>query len=426
MIRRGSKVVGGTVTKLSSARRMSLWDQIQTSERSETARVLARELPLQEQLRASVERAAPKEIVMEPATLAVITPEYTALAPVVPTDKMQILGDVIAPGLTPEQLEVFALACNRTRLDPFAKQICAVMRWDSDLGRNKMTIQTTIDGFRVIAERTGKYGGRKPFEWCGPDGEWKEVWLDNKPPAAARARILRKDFSEPVVAIARYKAYAALKRDGSPTYMWNKMDAEQLAKCAEALGLRTAFPQELSGLYTEDEMAQADKPEPEPKPAAVSGNGGKPPAQAQPKPEPKKPAPPPPASTTPPDAGPMFARSFPIKIWSGKPMRSADSEALRDYIAWCEGVIGDRSRSGLHKAAKLSMQQAETVYSEIVQRQAAAATPPAPEETTQRIELGVDAINAAMDAEYARTHRAIGAPTHRSNTEIPNDDDIPY
>lgn len=431
MIRRGHRVVGGSVTKLSSARRMSVWDLIHNSD-SQTARVLAQELPLQEQLAASVSRGdqQKKEPVMEPAPLAVIAAEYTALAPlapVVPPDKMQILGDVIAPGLTPDQLEVFAIACNRTRLDPFAKQICAVVRYDSDLGRHKMTVQTTIDGFRVIASRTGKYDGRKPFEWCGPDGVWREVWLDAKAPAAARARILRKDFSEPLVAIARYKAYAAMKRDGSPTYMWVKMDAEQLAKCAEALALRTAFPQELSGLYTDDEMAQADarqadaqpaqaKPaQPKPQPsAAPAANGGKPAQASQP-----KAATPTTTTTTPADDGPRFADTFPIKAHAGKPMRTAPIEAIADYIAWLEGVLGDRSRQRLHARARGSKAIAEGIYRERAGAEMSALTtasslPPLDEEKTA--EIGVDAINASLEAEYERTH----------NTGVIDDDDIPY
>jgi len=276
------------------------------------------------------------------------------LALVVPESKMQILGDVIAPGLNRAQLDVFAVACNRTRLDPFAKQIYAISRWDSDLGRNKLTIQTGIDGFRIIAERTGKYGGRMPFEWCGADGIWVDVWLKKEPPAAARARVIRKDWPEPLVAIARYSAYAQLKKDGNPTHMWKRMDAEQLAKCAEALGLRTAFPQELSGLYTDDEMdqapdAEATKPQPAPK-------------------QDSKPEPPTAAAT-----GPAFAETWPDKAWAGKPLQGAPGNVLSDYAAWLQSIIDDKSRQRLHKKAHQSMSEAETALNALLDAEAEAA-----------------------------------------------------
>jgi RecT family protein len=70
--------------------------------------------------------------------------------------------------------------------------------------------------------------------------------------------VLRSDFQEPIVAIALYSEYVQKKKDGTPNSMWQKMAANQLAKCAESLALRKAFPRDLSGFYSREEMGQAE------------------------------------------------------------------------------------------------------------------------------------------------------------------------
>ena len=169
---------------------------------------------------------------------------------------------------TQADVEVFFHQAKRSGLDPFRREIYMITRKTKN--GPKATIQTGIDGFYKIADRvtrqTGGTWGIPETLWCGPDGQWRDVWLERTPPAAAKVTVERNGSRFTTVATsAEYNA-------GSP--MWQKMPARMIAKCAEALAIRRAFPDDLSGLYTSEEMAQADSPAPAPRPQAQQSQGG--------------------------------------------------------------------------------------------------------------------------------------------------------
>ncbi len=187
-------------------------------------------------------------------------------------EQIQLIKDTIAKGCTDGELDLFVQTCNRLGLDPFARHIHLVRRWDQNLGREVASHQVSIDGFRLIAERTRAYRGQTRPEWCGYDGVWREVWLANEPPAAARVGVHREGFREPLYRVARYESYVQRSKNKhtgqwGPTRMWATMPDVMLAKCAEALALRAAFPNDLGGVYAAEEMDQATPAAPEEAPS---------------------------------------------------------------------------------------------------------------------------------------------------------------
>lgn len=155
-------------------------------------------------------------------------------------EQVALIKSQIAPKASDNELKLFLYQAKRTGLDPLARQIYCL-----PIG-GKMSIQTSIDGFRVVAERSGDYAGQDEPEFLEKEGK-----LD-----CAKVRVYRWKGEQRYLAAVGV-AFMAEYRQGTP--MWTKMPHTMLSKCAEALALRKAYPQDLSGIYTSDEMAQAQQ-----------------------------------------------------------------------------------------------------------------------------------------------------------------------
>jgi phage recombination protein Bet len=172
--------------------------------------------------------------------------------------KLQLIKDTIARGATDDELALFLYTAQRTGLDPLTRQIYCIKRWDSTLQRDAMTTQTSIDGLRLVADRTGRYApGRATTYEYDKNGDL----------VSATAYILKyvQGTWHEASATAYYVEYIQTKRDGTPTAMWKSKPRIMLGKCAEALVLRRGFPAELSGVYASEEMGDEEQ---RPAPAA--------------------------------------------------------------------------------------------------------------------------------------------------------------
>lgn len=192
-----------------------------------------------------------------------------------------MIRDMYMSGATPLEAAVLLEIAKSRRLDPLKKQIHFVKRKGYDGEPDKWTAQVAIDGFRSIANDTGLYDGQdEPEIIYDADGYV----------IAAKVRVYRRDIGRAFVGNAHFSEYCQVKSNGDATKMWAKMPRTMIAKCAEALALRKAFPEELGGLYTSDEMGQAEN-EPPPVVRQVHPPPSEPTSAARPAKKPAAPEP---------------------------------------------------------------------------------------------------------------------------------------
>lgn len=176
--------------------------------------------------------------------------------------RLDVVRNALAADLNDEELTLFSMVCQRSGLDPFAKQIYAIKR------KGRVTFQTGIDGYRSIAGRTGQFEGSSDAEF----GPWVEKPFPH--PEWCRVIVYRwqngRQIEQP--GTAWWDEYYPGTKGATPSgptdtgYMWLTKPRVMISKVAEAIALRKAFPYLLADLYVREEMESAG---PEENPAAV-------------------------------------------------------------------------------------------------------------------------------------------------------------
>lgn len=220
-----------------------------------------------------------------PSGLSVIT---------IPDAEMEIIRRDFTPQgkdkLTDEEFEMFITTCRRAGLHPALRQIhCAKFN-------GRMTIMMGIDGYRMIAERTGSYGGRESITWYDDDGNAFEFWSKKKGNPAGCKVVVLKLLKGHVLKTEGKASWDSFNKAASnaPNNKWKEMPDHMLAIRAESHALRAAFPNELRGVEFDEgggeqqqQQSAAATMRVEPQ-SALTEPQQQPQAQAQPRQQPQQ------------------------------------------------------------------------------------------------------------------------------------------
>lgn len=181
--------------------------------------------------------SAEKELITTPFTL-----DYSD------KELLKTLRNTVAIGATDDEFKMFTLFCQSTGLNPLKKEIWFIKTKgymkDGVQVDGRVQMMTGINGYLAIANRHPMFDGMEMHV---------EKQSVKKFPEYVEVKVWRKDRSRPCIARAYWDEYYQAGRNGKPS-IWDQKPVTMLAKVAKSIGLRESFPQEMSGLYTDDEM----------------------------------------------------------------------------------------------------------------------------------------------------------------------------
>lgn len=151
------------------------------------------------------------------------------------------LKETVAQGLTDSEFKLFTEFCKSTGLNPFKREIWAIK------AGGRLQLMTGIQGFHAIANSNPEYDGME-IGLVGPEGDYLSMTYPRNDFIGAWAKVYRKDRKVPVEGVAMLAEYDKKQSN------WNTMKRVMINKCAESVALRKAFPQQLNGMYTAEEM----------------------------------------------------------------------------------------------------------------------------------------------------------------------------
>jgi phage recombination protein Bet len=206
--------------------------------------------------------------------------------------QLATIKQTVASDTNEIEFDLFIEYAKAKRLDPFSKQIIAVVYSKDDPKKRKMTIIVTQDGQRVLASRCRDY---RPAE-TEPEFVYREELKGPTNPLGIEkctVKLWKQDNTNawhPVIGWAYWTDYAPIKTSGDAfewvetgeTYQdsgkpkkrkqlkagadiskmqalddsgnWAKMPRVMLAKCANMVALRSGWPETFDGVYAEEEM----------------------------------------------------------------------------------------------------------------------------------------------------------------------------
>lgn len=157
-----------------------------------------------------------------------------------------VRASIMPPGSGLEELHFYMAWCRMRQVDPVSQAFVIKQG-------GKLVPGVTIAGLRAIAARSGKYGPQDGPRWMDENGDWHDVWVDDTPPTAARVGVKQTDWDDYTYGTATWREFGAAKA-GQSFSPWKTQPSNMLAIRAEANALRRAFPADLAGLYTREEL----------------------------------------------------------------------------------------------------------------------------------------------------------------------------